>query len=52
MSATITETITVNNIIKEQFLSANFDEMERIQNASKKVNIFCKISNIYQNYLE
>lgn len=40
MSTTITETITINNVFKDQFLSANLDEVEHLQNLSKKVNIF------------
>lgn len=40
MSATITETVTVNNVIKDQFLSADLDEVEALQNLSKQVNFF------------
>lgn len=36
MSATITQTVTVDNVIKDQFLSANLDEVTHLQKLSKQ----------------
>lgn len=36
MSQTITETIPVDTVIKEQFLSADLDEVTQLQNLAKK----------------
>nr|AGT39213.1 fatty acid desaturase [Ditylenchus destructor] len=38
MSTTVTQTVTVDPTIKEQFLSADLDDMEQLRESAKKVN--------------
>jgi stearoyl-CoA desaturase (delta-9 desaturase) len=38
MSQTITETVTVDPVVSEQFLSANLEEMNRLNDLAKKEN--------------
>ena len=36
MSQTVTETVSVESVIKEQFLSADLDEVTNLQNLAKQ----------------